>query len=81
MGISQSPEFLADLGLEQSPAKSTMSDGNAKRDYRVFEDLYYNLCKHYKDNRCHRYKCVFEVISMEIVNITEAKVSNRQHSL
>jgi len=48
MGIDQSPEFLSDIGLVQSPAKSTMSDGNAKRDYRVFEDLYYSLCKHYK---------------------------------
>lgn len=48
MGIDQSPEFLADIGLEQSPAKSTMSDGNAKRDYRVFEEIYYLLCGHYK---------------------------------
>ncbi|HEY5591543.1 MAG TPA: DUF4372 domain-containing protein [Paludibacter sp.] len=48
MGIDQSPEFLSDIGIQQSPAKSTMSDGNAKRDYRVFEDLYYSLCKHYK---------------------------------
>jgi len=30
-GIDQSPEFLGDIGLAQSPAKSTMSDGNAKR--------------------------------------------------
>ena len=48
MGIDQSPEFLSDIGLEQSPAKSTMGDGNAKRDYRVFEELYYRLCKYYK---------------------------------
>ena len=48
MGIDQSPEFLLDIGLEQSPAKSTMSDGNAKRDYRVFEQLYYLLNKYYK---------------------------------
>lgn len=48
MGIDQSSEFLSDIGIQHSPAKSTMSDGNAKRDYRVFEDLYYSLCKHYK---------------------------------
>lgn len=40
MGLGLSPESIKDLGLEQSPAKSTMSDGNAKRDYRVFELLY-----------------------------------------
>ncbi len=36
MGIDQAPEFLSDIGLVQSPAKSTMSDGNAKLDYRAF---------------------------------------------
>ena len=49
MGIDQSPEFLSEIGLEQSPAKSTMSDGNSKRDYRVYEDLYLSLCKHHKE--------------------------------
>jgi len=39
-GISVSPEFLKDIGLTQSPAKSSMSDGNAKRDWRVFENLF-----------------------------------------
>ena len=63
MGIDQSPEFLSDIGLEQSPAKSTMSDGNAKRDYRVFEDLYYSLCKHYKQQLSGRpeYKVIKEI--------------------
>ena len=46
MGIDQSPEFLSHIGLGQSPAKSPISDGNAKRDYQVFEDLYYSLCNH-----------------------------------
>lgn len=39
--IDQSPEFLGDIDLSKSPAKSTLSDGNAKRNYRVFEELYY----------------------------------------
>lgn len=46
-GISISPEFLKDIGLEQSPAKSSMGDGNAKRDWRVFEQLYLKLLSHY----------------------------------
>lgn len=63
MGIDQSPEFLADIGLEQSPAKSTMSDGNSKRDYRVFEDIYKFLCKHYKEQLRTRpdYKVIKEI--------------------
>jgi hypothetical protein len=40
-------DFIEDLGLTQSPARSTMSDGNKKRDWKVFE-LYYRLLKHYE---------------------------------
>ena len=32
-GVGISETFIADLGLEQSPARSTMSDGNKKRNY------------------------------------------------
>lgn len=46
-GIGVSRTFITDLGLSQSPAKSTMSDGNKKRDYRVFETLYNRLLTHY----------------------------------
>lgn len=35
-GIGVSETFINDLGLNQSPARSTMSDGNKKRDWRVF---------------------------------------------
>lgn len=63
MGIDQSPEFLADIGLEQSPAKSTMSDGNSKRDYHVFEEIYKLLCKYYKEQLRMRpeYKAIKEI--------------------
>lgn len=62
-GIDQSPEFLGDIGLAQSPAKSTMSDGNAKRDYRVFEELYCLLCGYYKEQLRQRegYKVIQEI--------------------
>jgi len=75
MGIDQSPEFLADIGLRQSPAKSTMSDGNAKRDYRVFEDLYYSLCNHYKTQFSRRpeYK-VIEEIKNKNIKIIDATI-------
>ena len=32
VGLSVSKTFIKDMGLLQSPAKSTMSDGNKKRD-------------------------------------------------
>lgn len=47
-GIGVSETYISDLGLSQSPARSTMSDGNRKRDWRVFESLYYRLLNHYK---------------------------------
>ncbi len=47
-GLSISQTFLSDIDLKQSPAKSTMSDGNKNRDYQVFETLYYRLLSYYK---------------------------------
>lgn len=47
-GVGVSEVFIKDLGLLQSPARSTMSDGNKKRNYQVFESLYYRLLSHYK---------------------------------
>ena len=46
-GIGVSEGYIASLGLKQSPARSTMSDGNKNRDYKVFEALYYRLLSHY----------------------------------
>jgi Transposase DDE domain/Domain of unknown function (DUF4372) len=48
MGIGVSEIFIKDLGLTQSPARSTMSDGNKKRNWQVFESLYYKLLRHYE---------------------------------
>lgn len=47
-GIGVSEVFVKDLGLTQSPARTTMSDGNKQRTWKVFETLYYELLKHYK---------------------------------
>ena len=47
-GIGVSETFIADLGLTQSPARSTMGCGNKQRDWKVFETLYYRLLKHYE---------------------------------
>lgn len=47
-GIGVCKTFIEDLGLIQSPARSTMSDGNKKRNWRVYEALYNRLLKHYE---------------------------------
>src|ERR1700689_1239630 len=38
---------LTHLGLDKAPARSTISDGNTKRSYLVFETIYYELLKRY----------------------------------
>ena len=62
-GISVSPKFLRDINLEQSPARSSMSDGNEKRNYQVFEQLFYQLLKYYKNHFKKRdgYKVIQEI--------------------
>lgn len=47
IGVSET--FIKDLGLQQSPARSTMSDWHKKRDWRVFEHLYNSLLAYYKN--------------------------------
>lgn len=43
-GIGVSEIFIDDLNLKQIPARSTMSDGNKKRDWQVFERVYTIVC-------------------------------------
>jgi len=46
-GIAVNKTFIADLGLSQSPARSTMGDGNRKRSFEVYKKLYFKLLSHY----------------------------------
>ncbi len=65
--------FIGDLGLKQSPARSTMSDGNAKRDWKVFETLYYKLLSHYKGILLRHGKAMdIEEIKGKVVKITDS---------
>ena len=50
VGIGVSETFIKDLGLQQSPAKSTMSDGNKQRNWQVFEHLYNQLLAYYRSS-------------------------------
>lgn len=67
VGIGVSETFIKDLGLEQSPAKSTMSDGNKQRNWQVFEHLYNQLLAHY---RCSLTKYANPIIVEEVANQT-----------
>ena len=48
LGLSVDEKLIRDLNLAQSPAKSTMSDGNLNRNWKVFEHIYFELIKYYK---------------------------------
>jgi len=47
-GIGVSEIFISDLGLTQSPARSTMSDGHKQRNWQVFELLYHKVLGYYE---------------------------------
>jgi len=74
LGLGVDTTLLKDLGLNQSPAKSTMSDGNAKRDWRVFEYIYFELIKYYKGvfSKQSGYKEIVEIEgkSIKLVDAT-----------
>ncbi|MBU3927212.1 MAG: IS4 family transposase [Bacteroidetes bacterium] len=72
-GLSISSTFLNDLGLKQNPAKSTMSDGNRQRDYRVFEDIYYQLVNHYRRTLTDtRDRQVIEEVKNETIKLIDS---------
>lgn len=77
VGIGVSETFIADLGLGQSPARSTMSDGNKKRDYQVFETLYYRLLSHYERvlTKQHKGHIIKEIKGQRIKLIDSTTIS------
>jgi hypothetical protein len=76
-GIGVSEIFIKDLGLKQSPARSTMSDGNKKRDWHVFESLYYRLLSHYKSvlKKHHNTHIIKEIKDKSIKLIDSSVIS------
>ena len=76
-GVGISETFIADLGLEQSPARSTMSDGNKKRNYQVFETLYYRLLSHYERvlEKQHQRHIIEEIKGQKIKLIDSTTIS------
>ncbi len=76
-GIGVSEIFINDLNLTQSPARSTMSDGNRKRNWQVFESLYYRLLSHYKSalKKHHSTHIIKEIKAKNIKLIDSSTIS------
>lgn len=76
-GLSVSETFIKDLKLKQNPAKSTMSDGNKNRNWRVFEMLYLKLLSHYTQvlKSKHRTDIIKEVKDRTIKIIDSSTIS------
>ena len=76
-GIGISDGFINDLGLTQSPARSTMSDGNKNRTYKVFESLYYKLLSHYRNvlTKSHSRHIIEEIKDRNIKLIDSTLIS------
>lgn len=72
-GIGVSTTFIKDLGLRQSPARSTMSDGNRKRNAEVFETLYYKLLAYYtRVLRVKHQAHIIEEVKHHTIKITDS---------
>ena len=72
-GLSISTTFLSDLGLSQSPSKSTMSDGNKNRTYKIFESLYYSLLSYHKYALKSNYQShIIEEIKNETIKLIDS---------
>ncbi len=72
-GIGVSEIFIKDVGLSQSPARSTMSDGSKNRDWRVFESLYYRLLSHYKSVlKHHNNTYIIKEIKGKVVKLIDS---------
>jgi len=74
LGLGSDEKLLFDLNLKQSPAKSTMSDGNSKRNWQGFEHIYFELIKYYKNvfSKQEGYKEIKEIEgkSIKLVDAT-----------
>jgi hypothetical protein len=72
-GIGINEKFIEDLKLLQSPAHSTMSDGNKKQDWQVFEHLYHRLLSHYKTVlKKHHKTHIIEEVKDKVVKLIDS---------
>ncbi len=73
IGLSVSGTFLNDIKLIQSPSKSTMSDGNKQRTYKVFEGLYFSLLSYYKSILKNKHQThIIEEIKTQTIKLIDS---------
>ncbi|MCO5267282.1 MAG: IS4 family transposase [Brumimicrobium sp.] len=77
IGLGVNETYIKDLGLLQSPARSTMSDGNKKRNWKIYETLYFRLLKHYERILAtkHQSKIIEEIKDQKIKLIDSTTIS------
>lgn len=72
-GIAVNATFIADMGLKQSPARSTMSDGNKKRSCEVFKSLYFKLLSYYSEMlKTKEQSAVIEEVKNKTIKIVDS---------
>ena len=72
-GMGASLTFIKVMGLSQSPARSTMSDGNKQRNWKVFESIYHSLLSYNKSSlRKHHREFVIEEIKKHPIKIIDS---------
>lgn len=77
LGLGVNSAFLSDMGLGQSPAKSTMSDGNKKRDWRVYEEIFCKTATYYGNTlkNSPNYKAIKELKGKTVKLIDSTTIS------
>jgi hypothetical protein len=77
LGLGINSIFISDMGLEQNPAKSTMSDSHKKRDWRVFEDIFFQTIGYYGNvfKNSPTYKAIDEIKDKSVKLIDSTTIS------
>ncbi|MDO9635309.1 MAG: IS4 family transposase [Paludibacter sp.] len=77
LGLGLNTKLLSDLDLSQSPARSTMSDGNENRSWKVFEFIYFSLVQHYSNVflRTPNYKVIKEIEHRAVKLVDSSTIS------
>src|SRR4030042_1729321 len=77
LGLGLNTKLLTDLDLSQSPAKSTMSDGNENRSWKVFERIYFSLVEHYMNSfrKSPNYKVIKEIEGRAVKLVDSTTIS------
>ena len=77
LGLGLNSKLLTDIGLAQSPARSTMSDGNENRRWEVFESIYFSLVEHYSQifSKTPNYKVIKEIQGKSVKLVDSTTIS------